>query len=84
MIIPTISGEGTVLSAITCGFSKYLAWWEQKEVRGNRGAFQKGEEENGTVLSVKSSIESLPNTSSLHAKPPAAEVVLTTTLGRSL
>lgn len=27
VIIPTISGEGTVFSAITCGFSKYLAWW---------------------------------------------------------
>lgn len=31
VIIPTISGEGTVFSAITCGFSKYRAWWEQKE-----------------------------------------------------
>lgn len=27
VIIPTISGEGTVFSAITCGFSKYRAWW---------------------------------------------------------
>lgn len=28
VIIPTISGEGTVFSAITWGFSKYLAWTE--------------------------------------------------------
>lgn len=30
VIIPTISGDGTVFSAITCGFSKYLAWGEYK------------------------------------------------------
>jgi len=31
VIIPTISGEGTVFSAMTCGFSKYLAWREKKK-----------------------------------------------------
>lgn len=63
VIIPTISGEGTVFSAITCGFSKYLAWWEQKETvvrrsTGNTDSGGKEErhrgEENGKLLSTSS------------------------------
>lgn len=63
VIIPTISGEGTVFSAITCGFSKYLAWWEKKEtvVTGSTGNTDTGGkeerqrgEENGKLLSASS------------------------------
>lgn len=44
VIIPTISGEGTVFSAITCGFSKYLAFWEQIETVVRRNTGRSGKE----------------------------------------
>ena len=77
-----------MFSAITCGFSKYLAWWEPKEtvVRGNTDKVTQERRKRETMASyseITLKAQSHKN-QTVKAKPLALEAVLTTTLGRSL